>query len=252
VPNLFHYYLGLDLGQARDYSAIALIEEPVWVEPAWAWEIGLGSDGAGWQSPARLQPDQAERATYLSYDRGRPPHPVLSVRHLERFELGTRYPAIIERVCELIRKPPLDGKSIAGLVDKTGVGAAVIDSFVQSGLMPMAITIHGGSEVSPDPHRPGYRVPKRDLVSAVQVLLQNERLKIPRSLNLTETLRKELLNFRVKIDPRTAHDSYEHWREGEHDDLVLATAMACWFRQWWNQHLDETNARALLGRAKTQ
>jgi hypothetical protein len=58
----------------------------------------------------------------MSYARGRPPHPVLSVRHLERFELGTRYPAVIERVRELIRTPPIDGKSIAGLVYKTGVG----------------------------------------------------------------------------------------------------------------------------------
>jgi hypothetical protein len=44
------------------------------------------------------------------------------VRHLERFELGTCYPAVIERVREFIRTP-IDGKSsIAGLVDKTGVG----------------------------------------------------------------------------------------------------------------------------------
>ncbi len=42
----------------------------------------------------------------------------------------------------------------------------------------------------------------------------------------------------MKIDPATAHDSYSHWREGDHDDLVLATAMACWFREYWNHHVD--------------
>jgi hypothetical protein len=26
--------------------------------------------------------------------------------------------------------------------------------------------------------------------------------------------------------------AYTHWREGDHDDLVLATAMAVWFREW--------------------
>jgi len=31
-----------------------------------------------------------------------------------------------------------------------------------------------------------------------------------------------------KINLKTAHDSYEHWRETDHDDLVLATALACW------------------------
>ena len=63
------------------------------------------------------------------------------------------------------------------------------------------------------------------------------------SLPVAETLRKELLTFRVKIDPRTAHDSYSHWREGDHDDLVLATAMACWFREWWNALMETHYAR---------
>ena len=85
-------------------------------------------------------------------------------------------------------------------------------------------------------------MPKRDLVGAVQVLLQNERLKIARQLPEAETLRRELQNFRVKIDPKTAHDSYSHWREKEHDDLVLATALAAWFRQYRNKHVDAVNA----------
>jgi hypothetical protein len=57
-----------------------------------------------------------------------------------------------------------------------------------------------------------------------------------------ETLRRELQSFRVKIDPKTAHDSYSHWREKEHDDLVLATALAAWFRQYRNTHTDAVYA----------
>jgi hypothetical protein len=75
--------------------------------------------------------------------------------------------------------------------------------------------------------------------------LQNGRLRVASGLPETETLKKELLNFRVKIDPRTAHDSYEHWRESEHDDLVLAVSMAAWFRQHWNRHIDTALARRL-------
>ena len=41
-------------------------------------------------------------------------------------------------------------------------------------------------------------------------------------------MQAELLGFRVKIDPTTAHDSYAAWREGAHDDLVLALALAVW------------------------
>lgn len=38
----------------------------------------------------------------------------------------------------------------------------------------------------------------------------------------------ELQNFKVKINPETAHDSYGAWREGQHDDLVLAVALGLW------------------------
>ena len=48
-------------------------------------------------------------------------------------------------------------------------------------------------------------------------------------MKLWPTLHEELLNFKRKIDLRSAHDSYELWRESDHDDLVLATALACWW-----------------------
>ena len=41
-------------------------------------------------------------------------------------------------------------------------------------------------------------------------------------------LREELLNVRRKQNKRIVHISYEHWRESDHDDLVLAAALACW------------------------
>jgi hypothetical protein len=118
------------------------------------------------------------------------------------------------------------------LVDRTGVGAGVVESFYEHGPFPTSVTIHGGSSLAEGPANLSFRVPKRDLVAAVQVLLQNGRLKIAPELELAPVLRKELLNFRVKIDPKTAHDSYEHWREGDHDDLVLATALACWYSEY--------------------
>jgi hypothetical protein len=54
------------------------------------------------------------------------------------------------------------------------------------------------------------------------------KLKIAEDLELWPTLRGELLNFRRKQNVITAHISYEHWRESDHDDLVLACALACW------------------------
>jgi len=45
-----------------------------------------------------------------------------------------------------------------------------------------------------------------------------------------------MLNFRAKIDPATAHDSYSAWREQDHDDLVLSVALACW---WGEREADK-------------
>ncbi len=139
------------------------------------------------------------------------------VRHLERFRLGTPYPAIVDRVAELVRRGPLRGESRLD-VDGTGVGNAVVDILNQRGLGPTAITITGGDSVSHEGSK--YRVPKRDLVSIIQVLLQSERLKVGKELPEAPVLVQKLLNFKVIIDALTAHDSYGAWREGQHDDLV--------------------------------
>jgi hypothetical protein len=177
VSHRFH--VGLDLGQANDFTAIAVVE------------VAAGD---------------------------------LHVRHLERFR-HTLYPDVAERVAALMDSPELKGKADL-VIDATGVGPAVTDIFTRRGRAFKAVKIHGGDSES----REGsiYRVPKRNLVSALQASLQTGTLKIASSLQLAEVLRQELLNFRIKINLATGHDSYEHWREGDHDDLVLAAAMAVW------------------------
>lgn len=65
------------------------------------------------------------------------------------------------------------------------------------------------------------------------VAFQAKRLRIAQALRLSHGLAKELSDFRVKIDPRTAHDTYGAWRDGQHDDLVLALAIAGWTAEQW-------------------
>jgi hypothetical protein len=246
---MYHYYVGLDLGQSSDYTALCIIEEPVWIGAETDWtEFGVfipdsvGED-AGWVSPASLSPQSANNALAVNFKYGRPAHPPLHLRHLERFELGTKYTSVIERVKQILLREPIRRriKRTRLLVDKTGVGAAVVDGFWQAGVRPISVTIHGGSNIGVEPN--GYRVPKRNLVAAAQVLLQSGRLQIAEGLELAPVLKKELLNFRQKIDPRTAHSSFEHWREGDHDDLVLATALACWYREHVNSAAEARNTR---------
>lgn len=180
---MYSFFLGLDLGQAQDYTALAVLEK--------------------------------QEKEY-------------HVRHLERPKLGTPYPVIVERVRNLMHSDPLRGRAIL-VVDATGVGAPIVDMFRKTGLRPVAITITGGNSVSKDGD--GYHVPKRDLVTTLQVLFQSGRLKVAAELPEARVLVEELLNFKVKINPKTAHDSYEAWREGIHDDLVLAVALACWYAE---------------------
>lgn len=250
MDNPYLYYLGLDLGQARDYSALSIIEEQLYISSAWAHEVLYAQDierglSSGWVLPASITPHQVGEVLWHARRFGRPAEVPLAVRHLERFELGTRYTDVVERVASLVRSDPLRKMPAVLLVDKTGVGASVLDSFTHAGIGATAITLHGGSSVSRDPQRAGYRVPKRDLVTVTQVLLQNGRLKVAAGLPEAATLREELLKFRVKINPQTAHDSYEHWREGDHDDLVLSVSMGAWFRQFYNRHTDPALARRL-------
>lgn len=222
------YFLGLDLGQAQDYTAVAILEH-----------IPTTPNDRAWK------PDQT-----------------FHVRYLHRYQLGTSYPTIVEDVGALTAREPLTGTCRIAL-DATGVGRAVTDIFREAGKRPStrsygarpgvvmsvdlanrisqqpkpaptisaklhAITITGGDVVTRD--RQDYRVPKRDLVGVVQALLQTGRLKIAPELPLAATLTAELENFKATINAG-GHDSYgagADWREGNHDDLVLAVALAAW------------------------
>jgi hypothetical protein len=148
------------------------------------------------------------------------------IRHLERFALGTSYLTIVAQTVELVAKPPLSGCSLA--VDQTGVGLAVMNLLTSAKprafLVPITITC--GHLAVPD-GRQGYHVPKKELVSVMQVVLQAHRLKISPKLPLADDLMRELQNFRVKIT-HAANETFGAWREGQHDDMVFAVAMAGW------------------------
>jgi len=209
--------VGIDLGQQRDPTAITVVER------------GYVPNGALYNAHYWLKGREmysAREPVKLEYH----------VRHLERPSLGTSYVDVVGRILELLKS--LGDKEIVLAVDTTGVGRPVADMLKarltewldeeESVRINAAwITITGGDSVT-KVEGGGLRVPKRDLASAPLVLMQNKQLKIAEGLELTPILKRELLNFKVKINIATGHDSYEAWREGDHDDLVLAVAMACW------------------------
>ena len=204
-----HFFFGLDLGQAADYTALAILER---IPPA------APAAPLGW-TPYKIRAVEAEPE---------PQRTRYELRHLERVRLGTSYPAIVQYAARLLTTAPLQDAATL-IVDYTGGGRPTFDMFVAAGLAPVGITITGGDAVVRD--GAVYRVPKRDLISALVVLFQSDRLKIARRLPAADALVHELVNFRRSVSLKTGHDSYEAWRESDHDDLVLATAMAAWYAE---------------------
>ncbi len=123
----------------------------------------------------------------------------------------------------MLHTPQLNGQTTLA-VDQTGVGRPVVDLLRAQGLCPLAITITGGQAA----HGTGqdWHVPKADLVTTLQVLLQSQRLKFAATVPEAQTLISELVNYQVKKTEH-AHETFNA-REGQHDDLVLALAIATW------------------------
>jgi hypothetical protein len=151
-------YLGLSLGQAQEYSALALVERPPVVPLAAV---------------------------------------VLAVRHLERFPPGTGYPQIVAAVTALASNPSLERARLLVDVTGVGqaVGNLLRTEPLYSRLLPVVIT--GGHTVTTGTEGTRY-VPKKELVASVQVLLQQGRLKIAQSLSAAAILLDELRTFQVR------------------------------------------------------
>jgi hypothetical protein len=189
------YFVGLDLGQAQDFTALAVMARP---------QVLPG------------EPASARRCSY-------------ALRHLQRFPLGTHYSHVLATLTRLLRTPPLVGSLV--VVDQTGVGRAVIDTLADGMRDKVTctlctVTVTTGQDLTTGSSG-GLRVPKKELVGILQVLLQNRRLQVARSLPDAPLLLRELENFRIKATT-VRSDSFEAWREGNHDDLVLAVGLAAW------------------------
>jgi hypothetical protein len=155
--------------------------------------------------------------------------PQYAVRHLKRFPIGTAYAEIVEAVANLSREPTLKHTTL--LVDLTGIGNLILrllhGAKIAARIVP--ITITAGQSAAVDDSG-AHQVPKKDLVTCLQLLLQGRRLKIAKDLPDADLLLRELQNFRMKTVP-LGNDPLIAWREGQHDDLVLAVALACWWAE---------------------
>ena len=189
----YFWIISADLGQANDYTAISILERVI---------TGNGVLGL----------DQRGERT-------------INLRHLERVR-GIEYPAVVDRLKQLYLSPALIDKTKAVVIDYTGLGRPVYDMMKQAGFYYSlnAISITGGNDETYGDR--SYNVPKRELVSQLQIELQNNRLKIARGIKEADALIEELSNFQTAISAN-GHDTY-NGANGVHDDLVMSVAMGVW------------------------
>lgn len=190
-------WMGLDLGSQRDSSAFVVVEPVVHIpQSSSADEMRVAA--------------QTRTIRQLHY----------YVRAIARSSPGTPYPATIDKLAELtgIHRPA------AIYFDGTGVGVAVghmIEVAYRAGRIwprPQQITITGGQKAT------GNNLPKQNLVSLVIRALEEMRLHVDPDLPGAPKLAQELRDFRVTAG-RT-NDVYGNEKDSQHDDLVVALALA--------------------------
>ena len=189
-----HLYIGLDLGKRRDFSALAILEYHR------QWDVV--------RNLILYTLDPVNEVTQLA------------IRQLKRLPLETNYTDVADTVRTLINKATRN-YDVTLIVDATGVGQPIVEMF--EGLPPRAtlvpVVITGAGSETKAKHE--WRVPKQDLIAGLQVMLESEQLGIAQDLTFAPALLEELVEMRA-IGAKTEAP------HGEHDDLVIAVALAAW------------------------
>lgn len=151
--------------------------------------------------------------------------PSYSLIFLHKFQLKTSYPDIVSWVLTFIAYGFSNNNSKL-IIDYTGVGRPVVDLFMAENINLIAINITGGLQHKWKSSKEAS-VPKKDIISSLQVVLQNKRLKIASNLPFLDDLKKEFLNFKYKLS--AAGNSQFSAASSYHDDIVLSLGMATWY-----------------------
>ena len=191
------YYVGLDIGQTRNYTAMAVLEKKYYHASINEF---IASGGAGFQGEWR--------------------HRVVG---LDRCSLGTPYPEVVAWVERMLAK--YAQHSITLIVDATGVGSAVVDLLraARMNISLIGTVITGNHAVPPGSggRTPaGYQtVSRTELLTALQVAVQTKKLTISKSeCREWEALTRELVLLRM-----------EGKRAGVQDDLAFALGLSVWW-----------------------
>jgi hypothetical protein len=233
------YSVGVDLGQANDPTAIAVLEKTI-APPETAMF-----------SPVGEHPGNRLVEGSIVYD----------LVYLKRPKLGTPYDTIARRVADLVCELEPQGAfgelgQVTLSVDGTGVGRGVVDmldtEFKRRGTTSKSIprvdfrrvSVTGSQTTLKRPTRTnGYwSVPKKDLVFPAVAAFQQGKIRIGKVAD-REALVNELKNYRRTTNIATGNMAFEPWRESDHDDLLFAVCLALF--GWQQQRKGTTKMRII-------
>jgi len=210
------YTICVDLAKKKDFFAIVVLE----ANP----KVVGGSKLLG-------NPDR----TVIHYD----------IVYIEKAR-ELRYPQMVERVIRITNYAKIKN-DYELLVDGTGVGEAVVDYLRDAGLYPIPIIFTSGNQVNEIYSTIGQvfsgvtdklqaartlkeiRIPKKDLVTAGQILLQQGRIFTAQGIEYRSDIEEQLMGFIGKVNEPTKHKKYEAEDEELHDDLVVCFLMGSWW-----------------------
>lgn len=153
------------------------------------------------------------------------------LQYLKKYPLRTSYPDIVELVNGFIKNPFLKDKALL-IVDYTGVGRPVVDLLRGYEVNLVALNITGGSSSNWKNNRE-VSVPKKDIVSSLQVSFQSSKLKISSDIKHLDDLKKEFINFKAKIN--SGGNASFNAASGYHDDIVMSIGIAIWYVEYVNR-----------------
>jgi hypothetical protein len=219
------YSVGCDLGQANDFTAVAVLEKKI-VPPESALFAPVGAHPGN----RLVEGDTVYDLVYLTRPR-----------------LGTAYDTIAKRVADLVCELEPQGAfgelgQVTLSVDGTGVGRGVVDmlrtEFQRRGATSRAVpkvdfravSVTGSNTSLKRPTRThGYwSVPKKDLVFPAVAAFQQGKIRIAKGIKDREALVHELKNYSRTTNIATGGMQFEPWRESDHDDLLFAVCLALW------------------------
>lgn len=185
------YYVGLDLGQAQDPSAISIIKDerlPVWSDV-----------------PYRQTLSERQRCVVWA----------------DRIK-DTSYTAIARHAASLLGRAPLLKRSTL-VVDATGVGRAFCDVLDEHQIDHMRVQMTGGMNAT----RAGrfWNVSKVILITALASAFETRSLTIAADLPLRSDLILELESFQVRYSA-AGNQILDAGGAGHHADIAIATALA--------------------------